>query len=132
VSLPHRSFKFTAPDSEPLEIRLSGKRLFMKLDAHARGRDLMRQTVEELQKICDDHTKAAHRNGLREFPELVVVVMDVQKQIEVVPRDWDIRSIQVFIVNLTKKYKTTTRDEVARAIARAFPHYVDYVERVPS
>lgn len=87
-------------------------------------RVLSKSVIQEFEQIVSDYTSLARKNGIKEFPELVVIVLPDSGGIECVRRDLTNANISVLIKNLTIKYmRTITVQELAKAIKRAFPHY---------
>ncbi len=94
-----------------------------KLAAFCRGRDLDRQLVHDAEDLCARHRAAARLAGI-DFPEMVLVVMDVQHRLRFVRRDLDAAAVDNLAVELAQSQGAAyDPGEVARALRRAFPHH---------
>jgi len=108
-----------------VEPRLAGsvKELGRKLAEFCAGRDLDRQTVHDATDLVDRHRTVARLRGI-DFPEMVLVVLDVQKKLRFVRRDLDAAGIDNLVVELARMQRDDYDPaEIARAIRRAFPHH---------
>lgn len=87
------------------------------------GRELTRQTVHDAEELYRYHRTLARQDGI-DFPEMVLVVMDVQNRLRFVRRDLDAGGIDNLAVELAQSQGAAyDPQEVARAIRRAFPHH---------
>ena len=103
----------------------SKEALARKIAEHCRGRALDRQTVHDCEEIARDHRAWARLDGV-DFPELVPLVMDVQRRIRMVRRDLDRDAVDNLAVELAMDQRARgyyDPAEVARAVRRAFPHH---------
>jgi len=112
---------------DPADPRLTASKdiLAKKLASFCRGRELTRQTMHDAEQIYRDHRASARLMGI-DFPEMVLVAMDVQKRLMFVRRDLDRTGIDNLIVELAQSQGEEGYDphEVARAVRRAFPHHL--------
>lgn len=94
-----------------------------KIAALCVGRELDKQTVHDVEELYRAHRSRARLDGI-DFPEMVVVVMDVQRRLRLVRRDLDALGLDNLVVELAQSqgaaYDPT---EIARALRRAFPHH---------
>lgn len=95
--------------------------LSQKMASFCQGRPLDQQLISDVMGIYEDHRTRARLAGV-DFPELVLVIMDVKKQLRFVRRNLTPRQIDVLIQDLHTVYQSEP-DEIARAIRRAFPHH---------
>ena len=116
-------------DSEPERVdpRLveSKRQLALKIARHCRGKRLDQHLVHEVTQIYEDHRVAARQDGV-DFPELVPLVLDEQRKINLVRRDLDQASIDNLVLEIAQDQLSNDRyspGEIARAVRRAFPHH---------
>lgn len=112
-------------DDETIDPRLAESKdvLAEKLAAFCRGRPLDRQLLHDAEDLYARHRTTARLDGI-DFPQMVLVVMDVQRRLRFVRRDLDARGIDNLIVELAQSQGADYDPaEVARAIRRAFPHH---------
>lgn len=116
---------------DPVDPRLAESKdhLAKFLARFCRGRELDRQLVHDVQDIADGYRVAARLDGI-DFPEMVVLVMDMQNRVRLVRRDLDRAAIDNLAVELAQSQGAAYDPaEVARAIRRAFPHHRSVTER---
>ncbi len=107
-------------DVDP-RLAASVKKLSINLAELCAGRDLDTQTIHDATDLCERHCTAARLCGI-DFPEMVLVVLDVQKKLRFVRRDLDERGIDNLVVELAQAQGNNYDPaEIARAIRRAFP-----------
>lgn len=111
---------------EDHELESEQKLLTACIMVTALGQDMNDATVQRIEEIIVDHRTRLRTQGL-DFPELVPIVLPRNGTVDVVVRDMDIRGIEVTIVNLTRKYPSVSREDLAFGIGRAFPEYVKRV-----
>jgi hypothetical protein len=70
--------------------------------------------------IILDHRAEARRAGL-DFPELAIFPLVRQGRLELARKDLDLDGVRTFVLNLTVKYPTIRADEIANALAYAWP-----------
>lgn len=112
-------------DDDKIDPRLaeSKDQLAQFLARFCRGRPLDRQLVADAQAMADDWRADARLEGV-DFPEMVVLVMDVQRRVRLVRRDLDRAGIDNLAVELAQSQGAAYDPaEVARAVRRAFPHH---------
>lgn len=90
------------------------------------GQPMNGRTLARIDEILDDHRQRCRMQGL-DFPEVVAVVMPTVGNIDVVPRDLDLKGIETLILNLVRKYPSVSRDDLAFGINRAFPGYAKLI-----
>lgn len=97
------------------------KRLAVKINTFL-GRPMNGRTVERIEEIVKDHRTGCRLRGI-DFPECAVVIMPTAGNIEIVPRDLDLKGVQTLIVNIAKKWPTVSAADLSFGIHRAFPGY---------
>lgn len=107
------------------ERELEQKRLAAKIVPFL-GRAMNGRTVERIEEIVADHRIRVRLRGL-DFPKCAVIVLPLQGNVEIVPAELEREQIEVLIVNLVKKWPTTSANELGFAINRAFPGYAKMV-----
>jgi hypothetical protein len=95
--------------------------LAQKMASFCTGRPLDQQLVSDVMGIYEDHRTRARLAGI-DFPEMVLLILDEQKQLRFVRRNLTPQQIDVLIQDVYTVYKAPA-DEIARAIRRAFPHH---------
>jgi hypothetical protein len=99
------------------------KRLARNAAQYCVGRKFDRQTIQDVEGIYRDHRAAARIAGI-DFPEMVLVIMDVSRRLRFVRRNLDDKGIDNLCVELAKAQGIHyDPGEIARGIRRAFPHH---------
>jgi hypothetical protein len=91
------------------------------------GQELDDRALSKMEEAVKDHRQRLRLRGLN-YPELAILAFPKLGSIDVILREQTMQGIETIIVNLTRKYPSITREDIAFGIGRAFPEYIKRVE----
>lgn len=85
------------------------------------------RVVKDIDALLKDHRGTWRMRGV-DVPVMVAVILPQVGAIEVLRADLHPFAIQRAVIGLVQKYPTVTKEELAKAVFRVYPHYVKFLQ----